>query len=112
MRAETNELQHSLVRFSINQHQVGLDVTITVILPVAGQRVVVVPLGQRLVIRQRRDDGNEIACQRLPIRTFGLALVVAFELAGLLNRPHLACMFHKPAIWRAALLAAAPVSVI
>lgn len=33
------------------------------------------------------DDGNEIACQHLPARAFGLALVVAFELADL-NHPH------------------------
>jgi hypothetical protein len=45
-------------------------------------------LGQRLVIRQGRDDGHEIARQHLPMPAFSFAFVVALELAGLFNRPH------------------------
>ena len=88
MRAETDELQYSVIRFAINQHQVRLDVAVPVILPIAVQRVVAVFLGQRLVVRQVGHDGDEITRQRLPMRAFGFALVVALELAGLFNRPH------------------------
>lgn len=35
-----------------------------------------------------RDDGDEIAGERLSVRAFGFALVVTLELAALLNRPH------------------------
>ncbi len=88
MRSKANELQHRIIRFSINQHKVGLHVTVPVILPVAGQRVVAMLLRQRLVIRQSRDDGPKIDRQRLPMLTFGFSLIVALELTGLLNRPH------------------------
>ncbi len=64
MRAKSNELQHSIIRFTVNQHQVWLDVAIPVILPIASQRVVALLLGQRLVVRQILNDGNEIIRQR------------------------------------------------
>eukprot|EP01012_Entosiphon_sulcatum_P034746 TRINITY_DN44123_c0_g1_i1.p1 TRINITY_DN44123_c0_g1~~TRINITY_DN44123_c0_g1_i1.p1 ORF type:complete len:136 (+),score=4.50 TRINITY_DN44123_c0_g1_i1:270-677(+) len=88
MRSETHELQHGVIRLAVNQHQVGLDVTVPVVFPVAGEGVVTVLLGQRLVIRQGCDDGNEIARQRLTMRAFGFAFIIAFEPAGLFNRPH------------------------
>ena len=74
--------------FTVNQHQVWLDVTIAVVFPIAGQRVVAVLFGQRLIIRQGCDDGNKIAGQCRPMQAFGFLLVVALELAGLFNRPH------------------------
>lgn len=56
--------------------------------PVARQRMVVVPLAQRLVVRQRRNDLDEVCCQRCPMPTLCLAFVVALELSGALNPPH------------------------
>lgn len=61
---------------------------ISVVFPIACQRVVAVLLGQRLIIRQSRDDGDEITLQRLPMRASGFAFQVSLELARLLNRPH------------------------
>ena len=67
VRSDADELQYRVVRLSIDQHQIWLDVAISVILPIASQRVVAVLLGQCLVIRQNRDDGDKIALQRLPV---------------------------------------------
>lgn len=39
MRPKPGELQHHVVRFTVNQHQDRFDVTIPMILPVTGQRV-------------------------------------------------------------------------
>ena len=40
---------------------------VTVIFPFAAQRVVAVLFGQRLVIRQGGDDGDEFALERLAV---------------------------------------------
>jgi len=61
---------------------------IPMILPIAGQGMVPVFPGKRLVMCQGCDDGYEIPVQCLPVPAFGFALVVAPELTGLLNRPH------------------------
>lgn len=39
MRAEAHELQYLVIRLAVDQQQVGLDVTVSVVLPVAGQGV-------------------------------------------------------------------------
>ena len=57
--------------------------TVPVVFPVAGQRVVAVLLGQWLVFGQRLSDANEIFCQRNPVRPFGLALQIALQRARL-----------------------------
>jgi hypothetical protein len=43
VRAKPNELQRRIIWLSIDQHQVGLDVAIPVILPLARKRMVAVP---------------------------------------------------------------------
>jgi len=50
-------------------------VAISVVFPVACQRVVAILLSQWLVIRQSRDDGDEITLQRLPVRSFCFAFL-------------------------------------
>jgi len=87
MRTETHKLQHCVIRFSVDQHQVGFDVAVTVVFPVAGQRMVAMLLGQRLVVGQRLHDRHEVIRQRFAVRTFGLAFQITLELPGLFNRP-------------------------
>lgn len=72
MRPETDELQGIVVGLAVNQHQIGLDVAIAVVFPVANQRVIAVLFGQRLVIRQGGNNGDELACQRLTMGAFAL----------------------------------------
>ncbi len=62
--------------------------TVSVILPVAGQRVVTVTRLQRQVVGERDQDGHQVGVERGPVLPFRLALVVALELAGALNLPH------------------------
>ncbi len=85
---KADELQHFGIGLPVDQHEVGLDVAVAAILPVADQRMVAVPLAQRLVVRQRRHDLDEVAFQRCPMLTLCFAFVVTFELSGALNRPH------------------------
>ena len=40
MRAKTDELQYFVVGLAIDQNQVGLDVTIAMILPIASKRMI------------------------------------------------------------------------
>jgi hypothetical protein len=42
VRTETDELEYVVVRFSVNQDHVGLDVTIPVVLPIPTERMIVV----------------------------------------------------------------------
>jgi hypothetical protein len=46
MGAEAHQLQGRGIRLSVNQHEVGPEVAIPVILPVAGQRVIAIPVWQ------------------------------------------------------------------
>jgi len=79
VRTETDELEYVVVRFSANQDQVGLDVTIPVVLPIPTERMIMVLVGQNLIMGQGRDDGDEVTLQRLPVRSLGFALVVTLE---------------------------------
>ena len=54
MRTETDELEYVVVRFSVDQDQVGLDVTIPVVLPITTERMIVVLVGQNLIMERRR----------------------------------------------------------
>jgi hypothetical protein len=42
-------LQYCVIRFSVDQHQVGFDVAITMVFPVAGQRMIALPFRQRRI---------------------------------------------------------------
>jgi len=61
VRSETHKLQYC---------DIGLDVTIAVVFPVANQRMVVVLFGQRLIICKRGENVDEIHFQRCPVRSF------------------------------------------
>lgn len=70
MRAEPHQAQRVGVGLLVDQHQVGLDVAIPVILPVPGQRVVAVPRFQRLVAGERDQDGHQVGIERGPVLPF------------------------------------------
>jgi hypothetical protein len=55
--------------------------TVPVVFPVAGQRVVAVLLGQWLIFGQRLYEANEILCQRNPVWPFSLTLQITLELS-------------------------------
>lgn len=67
MRAKANELQRLRVRLSVDQHQIGLDVAIPVILPIARAWMVVMPLRKRLIRCQGLYDRHQIGIERGPM---------------------------------------------
>lgn len=88
MRAEANELQRFCVRLPVNQHQIRLDVAITVILPIARERMVVMPICKQLIYCKSLYDRHQIGVERRPVLSLGCALVVPLELACAVNCPH------------------------
>ena len=88
MRTQAHELQHHITRFSVDQHKVKPDVTISMVFPFASQRMVAMLLGRRLVTGQGLHYLDEIVFQRYPILAFGFALVVTFEPIGVFNLSH------------------------
>ena len=98
MRAQAHQLQHVCSRLPVNQNKVGLDVAVTMIFPLPCERVIAIFFGHWLVIRQSRDDGDEITLKGLSVWAFRLALQVSLELARLLNRPHQAPLGARQAL--------------
>jgi hypothetical protein len=55
MRAEPDKLKGHIIRLAVNQNEVGSDVAVAVIAPLAAERVIEIPSRQWLALRQ---DGN------------------------------------------------------
>lgn len=49
VRTQTHQIKLLVVRLAVDQHQIGLDVTVSVILPLPGQTMVAIALWQRLI---------------------------------------------------------------
>ena len=58
MRTEPDKAQSVIVWLLVDQHQVGFDVAIPMILPVAGQHVVAMTWCKRLIVRKGLHDGE------------------------------------------------------
>lgn len=67
MRAQAHQLQHVCSQLPVNQNKVGLDVAVTMILPLPCERVIAMFDSQWLVIRQSRDNGYEITLKCLSV---------------------------------------------
>ena len=52
MRSEPDKIKRTFIRFSVDEDQIGFDMTVTVVLPFPDQRMVVVTLGKRLIGHQ------------------------------------------------------------
>lgn len=79
VRAKPRQSQSVGIRLAVDQQQVGLDVAFTVACPIAAQVMVAVFGIKRLVSRQRHENGHQLAIERSPVLSLGLALVVTFE---------------------------------
>lgn len=88
MRAKPNDLQRLGVGLSIDQHQVGFDVAIPMVVPVASKCMVPVPRFKGLIICESPKDRLQVSINRCTILPPNLALVVTPELPGRLNPPH------------------------
>ena len=58
------------------------------IVPFAGKRVIEIPPGQRLVVRQQCHSFQEIGVEALAVPSRFFPFVIAPESAGVLNGPH------------------------
>ena len=67
VRTRADELQNVCVRLAVDQEQIGLEVALPKIMPFAGQGVVAVFFGQRLVLRQPRDSERQQGFQVAPV---------------------------------------------
>ena len=63
MRAEANQLQGARVWLAVDEDQVGLDVAVPMVVPFAAERMVDVPLRQRLGGNEEQQDGLQIDVQ-------------------------------------------------
>jgi hypothetical protein len=61
---------------------------ITVIPPIANQRMIMAAHFERHIFRKQFNNGKELTIEPEPVSPFLLAPVVAFELSGPFNRPH------------------------
>ena len=74
MRAQAHQLQHVCTQLPVNQNKVRLDVAVTMILPLPCERVIAMFFSQWLVVRQSRDDADEIKLKGLSVRALCLSL--------------------------------------
>src|SRR5260370_34840066 len=65
VRSEPDQFESTVVRLTIDEHQVGLDVTVAVILPLPGQRVIEIPMRQDFVRRNQVDGLHQEAINLL-----------------------------------------------
>lgn len=88
MRTKAHQSQCVVIGFLIDQNQVGLDVAIPVIFPIASQSMVTVSRLQGLVGKQSRQDVAKGSIKCGPVLAFGFAFVITLELSGVIRRPH------------------------
>ncbi len=88
MGAKANQIKGICIWLAINQHKIRLDMAITMVFPLANQGVVMKPFRQRRIRGQQGDNFDQIVIQRLAVTAFLFSLVVVFEGAGSINRPH------------------------
>ena len=82
LRAEPDKLKTRIVRLSVDQDEVGADVAVAVIAPLATERVIEIAARQRLVLRQHGDGFEQGGIEALAVPSGFLAPVVAAEAAG------------------------------
>jgi hypothetical protein len=88
MGAEAKKAKRCIVRLAVDQHEVGPEVAVAAVLPLADESMVAEPLRQWLVSGQQGERIGEHAMERRPERTGFDAPKVSFELACAPNRPH------------------------
>src|SRR5581483_2058515 len=88
VRAKTHKLQGLVVGFAIDEHQIGSDVAVAAIVPGAAQWVIAKARRQGRILAKHLDDLTQQVIEPARGPTLLLTLVVAFEAARALNRPH------------------------
>ena len=84
MRTETHQVEGFRIRFAIDQHKVGSDVTVTMILPFPNQGMIVMTLRERLIGDEHGNHPDQVVIERLAMLALIFALVISLEDAGAL----------------------------
>jgi hypothetical protein len=79
VRTKSHELEGIGVGLAVNQNEVGLDVAISMVFPVAREGVVAIVLGQLKIPGKDFDDLREVGLQGSAVFSFGFALEVALK---------------------------------
>lgn len=98
VRAETHQLQCRIIRFAINQNQIGPNVTIPMVLPFANKGMVAMLRVQRPIVCEGFDDFRKVFCQKISVRAIGFAFQVALKDRRLPNFSHRAPLAARPAL--------------
>jgi hypothetical protein len=88
MGAEPDKLQDVLSGFPVDQDQVGADVAIPEVFPFAGEGVIAMTLGKRLIVSEGGDDRGQILDEGGSKAAPGLTFEITFEEGGSLNPSH------------------------
>jgi hypothetical protein len=88
MRTEPDKLKAVVVRLPVDQHEIGPDVAIAAILPLADERMVAKALRQWSVGREDVHRLHEQFIELLAEDAGLLASVVPLKARGVLNRPY------------------------
>ena len=82
VRPKTDEFEDIGAALSVDEYEIGPEVTVAAALPGSGQCVIAVPWIWRLVDGERLYDNAEGGVESLSVPSFALSAVVAFELTG------------------------------
>ncbi len=88
VRSETSEHQGFRIRLLVNQEQIGLQVTLAITGPVAGQGMIAPTDRQRLIRGQQFPDRQKQPVKLAAERSRERPLVVFLELLRPQDRPH------------------------
>ena len=83
MGAETYQSQRCIVWFLVDQEQVGFEMALSVHGVLTSQGMIAVYVGESLIAGEQRKNREKICIKGCAVLSFGLALVVFFELADL-----------------------------
>ena len=89
MTTQANELKSMFAWLTINEYKIGLNMTISMVFPLARQGMVAVFLRQKGICNQMLQDHPQFIGYVTMLRCGLDTLVVLLKGAGSLNRPHL-----------------------
>src|SRR5215475_9293752 len=97
MRAEPDKLKVRIIRLTVDQNEVGSDVAVAVIAPLAAERMIEIPPRQWLVLRRDGDGFEKQGIEALGLPSGFLAPVITAKAAGVFNNPHSSLGAASPA---------------
>ncbi|EHJ46914.1 hypothetical protein DFW101_0898 [Solidesulfovibrio carbinoliphilus subsp. oakridgensis] len=79
MRSKTYEVKESILRFTIYQHKVWPDMAISMVTPIASERMITVQDWKRYICCQKGNDCRKQVVEVFAVPPGLLPFVVAFE---------------------------------